>query len=518
MSDDQWPGVPAEQWPGTPSAGGETPSGPTPQQGYDWGDIAKSAGRGLVKGAIGVAGFPGDVSNLVGKGVKAVGSAVGLPEPSAESEKQAQRLPTSAGIQEGVEKVTGPLGEAKTTPGKYAESVGEFIPASLAGGENLMPKMLSAIAGGTGAEFLDEQTQNMPYARLVGGFLGALSPGVAAKAITPMSIPAHRQGYVDSLRAEGVEPTAGQVTGRRPLQYMESHWGESPLASQKAAETLQKPLEQFTRAALARVGVTADRATPEVIDKAFGRIGKQFDDLSARNSAPVDQQYIQDLFKARSEYDHLFVDPLRKPVVESVVDHAVNQLVKTGKMDGTQYKALRSRIERMRRDNQKDPEVSMFLGEVRDSMDNLMERGIKANNPADLGAWKEVRRQYRNMLPIEGAVTGAETKDLISPAKLRQGVVKQDRRGYARGKGDYGELAKSGNVVLESLPQSGTAPRQLTSSGILHQIGTGAAGTALMSPAVQAYLKNQALAGVRTPGARSALTSAGIAANVGGDQ
>jgi hypothetical protein len=482
-------------------------------------DAVKSAGRGFVKGAIGVAGLPGDVSELVGKGVKAVGSAMGLPEPSPEDEARAQRLPTSTGIQKGVEKVIGrPLGRPETAAGKYAESIGEFIPASLAGGENLIPKMLSAIAGGTGAEFFDEQTSGMPYARLVGGFLGALSPAAAAKAISPMSVPASRQAYVDRLRSEGVEPTAGQVTGRRPLQYMESHWGESPLASQKASETLQKPLEQFTRAALARVGVTADRATPEIIDKAFTRIGKQFDDLSSRNNAKLDSTYMMDLFQARQDYNHLFLDPLRKPVVEDVIDHAVNQVTKSGIMDGPQYKALRSKIERMRRNNSRDPETSMFLAQVRDAMDGVMERSIAANNPADLGAWKEVRRQYRNMLPIENAVTGAETKDLITPAKLRQGVVSQDRRGYARGKGDYGELAKAGNVVLETLPQSGTAPRQLTSSGVLHQIGTGVAGSALMSPAVQGYLKNQVAAGVNAPGGISSLVRSGIAADVGGDQ
>ena len=54
-----------------------------------------------------------------------------------------------------------------------------------------------------------------------------------------------------------------------------------------------------------------------------------------------------------------------------------------------------------------DFQVKKFLGSVQDSLDGLMERSIQANNPADLGAFKEVRNQYRNFLVLQKAATGA---------------------------------------------------------------------------------------------------------------
>ena len=120
------------------------------------GDVARSFGRGVAKGAIGVAGLPGDVGRLVGRGVHAAGSAVGLPEPPPEA-MDLPLIPSSEQVQRGVEKATGKFGEPATEAGRWAQSIGEFVPGSVLtpGGTGMLSKLGvkagSALAGGAGA-------------------------------------------------------------------------------------------------------------------------------------------------------------------------------------------------------------------------------------------------------------------------------------------------------------------------------------------------------------------------------
>ena len=71
------------------------------------GDVASSFGRGVAKGAIGLAGLPGDVSNLVGRGVEKAGEFFGAAPREV---PQLGGLPSSGDITGAVEGVTGKFG------------------------------------------------------------------------------------------------------------------------------------------------------------------------------------------------------------------------------------------------------------------------------------------------------------------------------------------------------------------------------------------------------------------------
>ena len=134
-------------------------------------------------------------------------------------------------------------------------------------------------------------------------------------------------------------------------------------------------------------------------------------------------------------------------------------------------------------------------------------------------ASRAICRAFDDPIPDSGPAvclhTGAGSavaEGLISPSQLRNAVVQQDRRGYARGHGDFSDLARAAEAIMKPLPQSGTAPRQFfqrLASGIGAVLGgataglpgaaagfaaPAAAGRLLMSRPVQAYLGNQALA------------------------
>lgn len=470
-------------------------------------DFIKSVPRGAVKGFM---GFASDV----GRGMQDPMMFPGGPV----------ELPDAEGSARAIESVTGPMHAPEGTGGKYGERVGEFLgnPIGYVGPGGFGAKVLSGIGAGLGSEAASQLTKGsslQPYAEVGGAMLGAKAPFAGARAITPLPIAPERQAMVNTLRAEGIEPTAGQVTGRKALKYAESVLGDSPGAGGSTQATNERVLEQFTKATLKRIGVDETRATPEVIDKAHARIGSEFDRLMAAHDAdlrgPNGQTLVQDLIKAERDYQDIVPESMRVPLIENTVNDMITKLIKSPTLSGEEYKVLRSRLDKVRRGT-KDVEVKGTVADFQEALDNAMERSMQAAGSRDVGKWQQARRDWRNLLVIEGAQTGAgETaaSGLISPAKLRQGAVSQGRSAYARGKGDFADLARSGEAVLSPLPQSGTGPRVFTQAipaaigaAVGHGAGFGDVGPAiagamapavvgrgLMSGPVQAYLKNQGL-------------------------
>ena len=172
----------------------------------------------------------------------------------------------------------------------------------------------------------------------------------------------------------------------------------------------------------------------------------------------------------------------------------------------------------------RDPRTEHAVYELQRILDDAAEGYLRAMNPQMEQTWRQARTQYRNMLAIERAATAAGENaalGLISPAALRNATVSlQGRRNYARGNGDFAELARAGEALLKPLPQSGTNPRAMASAGgaalgsamfgvagaaggaLAPMAGQAILGRATMSPLMQQYLANQLMAGTRNmPGA-----------------
>jgi hypothetical protein len=305
------------------------------------------------------------------------------------------------------------------------------------------------------------------------------------------------------------------------LQWFEQSLGDIPGAGRRAATAAEATGEGFTRAILRRAGENAPRATPEVIDNAFTRIGDDFDRLAARNTMRPDTRFGRDMRASIDEYRGLVSPPNRAPVIDNFEAEIGTALARNrGAIPGDTYQSLRSRLERAARAAKAQPEVADTLRDMRLALDAAMERSMQRTGSRDLGAWQQARRQYRNMLVIEKAATGAgenAAMGVISPPQLRQATVAMGRRAYARGRGDFADLARAGEAVLRQLPQSGTAPRAYVQGlpaaggaalGAMFGGPVGAAagalgamaapplaGRLLMSRPVQAYLGNQALPG-----------------------
>lgn len=429
-------------------------------------DTAKGVGAGLAQGAASMISAPAQVGNWLGEKVSGgVDRMLGYsPEEIAARRSQAQS--TERQYQQGSvlpdqANVRGPEFQAQSLPGQYAQTVAQFLPGTVIGGPAGMgAKLLGATAGGLGSETAGQATKDTayePYARLAGGLLGGVAPAMGRRLVTPLPVSKERAGLLQVLKKEGVPLTGGQASGRQGLRYAESELGGG-----KIAKLMEEQGEAFTKAALKRVGTSASRATPEVIDKTFDRVGGEFNRLSANNRLIADPQIAQDLTQAAVDYGSIVAPNARAPVVEKMINDTLNLLTNQGFMAGKTYQHHTSRLRTIAR-NTKDPELKSAVNNIVNALDSGMERTIAQYNPGDLGAWKLARKEYRNLMVIEQAATAAGEKaaeGLISPSALRNATIqKHGRRNYARGSDDFADLARAGEATMKPLPQSGTAPR-----------------------------------------------------------
>jgi hypothetical protein len=168
-------------------------------------DVAKSGGVGLGRGAIGLAGFVGDMSDLGATGMekveelanKYIGDQLGFPriQRGDRSQSVLNNIPTSRSITKAVEEnVTGEFYKPQTTAGEYARTVGEFIPGALAGPGGMVRNTLAfGVVPGLASEAAGQATKGTavePYARagaalVTGGVAGVASaPGNVAGSVS----------------------------------------------------------------------------------------------------------------------------------------------------------------------------------------------------------------------------------------------------------------------------------------------------------------------------------------------
>jgi hypothetical protein len=518
-----------------------TPSVPEMSWGETAADVGKSAGIGLAQGVLGLGTLPGNIEQLGRMGINKVAELFGYDAPVSND----AALPTYGDAKGAVENMVGSkFYEPQSTAGEYARTIGEFAPMAATGGAGMVGRAASVVAPALMSETAGQVTKGTPYepyARVA----GALAGGAVPRAITPVAADASRTAMVRELEKHGVTAlTAGQKTGSKPLRWMEAVTQDTPLAGGKAAQLQVKQQEQFTKAALRLAGVkNASRASTDVIDGAFTDLGRKFEHLANTTSMRVDKRLSKEMSDAITDYNALVPEVSRAPYVQQLV-HDIMTMSAGKPLPGNVYGAVRSRLERMRRSSQADPQLAGAEGvltRMRDALDDAMERsmpGPRANE------WKKTRGEYRHLLGIEKAIAGAGENTalgLISPSQLRTAMKTLGTRTYVRGKDELGNLARAGEAIMKPLPQSGTGPRtaaQNVMSGMGAVVGgsvgsvpgavvgafapmvaQGAFGRALMSGPMQKYLANQRAAPVineRASAAAKALVAPQMFAEHGG--
>ena len=432
-------------------------------------DIARSIPTGLRAGVelgLGTAGSSRELEQGI---LEAAGVPSGVRTAARFLNPVTAFAPSTQEIQNLTNRLIGQPRQPETVAGEFARTAGEFAPAALfpparVGGAartgiQAGRRILQALIPAFGSEAAGQAARRTvpqlePAARVAGALGGAVAPGLARRAVTPLPTSPERQRLVQTLARERVPVTAGQATGRQQLQRVERQFGGGA-----AQRLLEQQGEAFTAAALNRAGIKARRATPEALNKGLTDIGNEFDRLSAGNSLVADSQFADDIVSNLDEYQSTVARANQAPIVEKLSLEAIEKAQRG--MSGVEYKKLASNLRRRIRKSGQDPDRQEALIGLSSALDDAMERSIAVSNPADLGAWREARRLYRNFLVIERAATGpgaAAAEGIISPSQLRTAVVsKQGRRGFGLEQGDFAELARAGEGVLRAPSTSGTA-------------------------------------------------------------
>lgn len=186
----------------------QTPQSETPST-FD--DVIKSGASGFARGALDLIGLPATIQNAFDNSLSAI-TGIKAPPPSplsGNSLRAAAERATSGATEY----------QPQTTPGKFAGSAGEAIPASLLGPENvLMNAVKFGVVPGLASEAAGQLTAGAPiepYARVGAALLspvaaegiirGAATAGNKLSALTPRG--AASANLTDALSASGMAPS-----------------------------------------------------------------------------------------------------------------------------------------------------------------------------------------------------------------------------------------------------------------------------------------------------------------------
>ena len=321
-------------------------------------DVAKSFPAGIARGAIGLAGMPGDVRDI---------ALSALPKPPApqpapsglygkvvsalEGARNALELPTSAGIQNKVKSGAGPLYEPQTTAGKYAQTAGEFLPAAAGGEGSIGSRLLKMVAIPSAAsEAAGELTQGTaaePYARIGAAFAAPAITGIRLPAAAATSTPR----AVENIAGVDVPLSAGQRSGDTTQQILEnaSLRGARGQPAQQVADQFfnqqQAPAIETARGA---IGQGLDRFGQNVVDnpqEAGELVGERVGDI-ARNTKQEVRNLYDEAFAYPGEFhagtfegigqkikgdlslsrDPVIVDDVTTPVASRAIQHIDNTI------------------------------------------------------------------------------------------------------------------------------------------------------------------------------------------------
>lgn len=319
----------------------------------------------------------------------------------------------------------------------------------------------------------------------VGAGAGVVGQGVGnmiGRAIRPIQpvVDAERQRLAALAATQGIPLSIGQQTGSRPMQVTESVLENLPFSSGPALAAKQTQSDAYNTAVLGTAGINANRATPTVLAGQKSAVGGELGNIAGRNSLDFNTTLINRLPQIAADA-RTRLTPNAATEVEGTIDRILSQVDQTGSMLGTNYQGWREPLRAMNDGSAQ----GRYYGQIRAALDDA----FRAQLPGQEGQrFRELSQQYGNVKTIADAMggAGAGTKiGNISPAQLESSLTKNvGREGKALGRGGpLNDLVGVGRqFISESVPNSGTAQRQMIQSLLTTSGGTGlGAGVAAAS-------------------------------------
>lgn len=280
------------------------------------GDIARSGLSGVRKGVESGLGIFGDVRDLMGGLGAWLAGKAGFSEADQDFVRSGKifansplgNIPDTATIRQGTEAVIGKPHEPQTAAGEYAQTIGEFAPAAVAGPGGVVRKAATAIVPAVASETAGQLTKGTPYeqyaraaAALTAGVptaffgRGGTSAAAVSRAMegsTPQQINQAERLFQDAqaagtpiTRFEAIQQVTGNATRAGDIQrVVEGQGGLRDFFSGRPQQVEQTARGQFDTIAPASqapstIGPTVGREAEGVVNDVRGAINNATEPL-----------------------------------------------------------------------------------------------------------------------------------------------------------------------------------------------------------------------------------------------
>lgn len=429
-------------------------------------DVLRAPGQAITAGVNAVAGTNIPQGYSSADILTGASNAIGLPTPETETERQV------AGISEA-------LGNVATGYGIGRQIATSAIPAVSTIGRALSTQPFTQAASAATGAYVAEDTDS-PLLGMAASLATPLAIAGARRVVTPVpnvNSPG-RQALVDGAERRGIDLTAGQATGSRFLQNVESQFEQLPFTSGPQRAIRENQGRQFIQSAMREAGEVADDTSPATINAARDRIGQTIGTIANRNTLRFTPQLDNELTQIEDSLRFIPVEaagPVRARIEQlrgMASPSAAPGVPPT--VPGASYRMLDSALGRSIRSTS-NGDLRSALGDLRERLRTAMDASI---SPADAADWQQARRQYANLMVIAnaaGRAGGGAAEGIMSPVALRQALDSSTGGGYVYGRGDLNELARMGQALLRPPADSGTAGRTYARDILTGSLGIGGA-------------------------------------------
>ncbi|NBW77356.1 MAG: hypothetical protein EBR34_16420, partial [Sphingomonadaceae bacterium] len=204
----------------------------------------------------------------------------------------------------------------------------------------------------------------------------------------------------------GIPLRAGQIADSRLLRAGDSEMSSMLFGGNAGSNRAIQ--EGYNRAAGKLMGEDATRLTPEVIDRAYVRIGDTMDSLYPRlgiNSQVASNELLGKLATIESEAKAAIAPEGAHPIVTQIGNILDKASANNGAIPGEIYHSLIKRGSPLDRATQNiDPDVRYYARQVRNALDDAVEISLPAGSPA-LAQFREAKAQYRALKQVQESLT-----------------------------------------------------------------------------------------------------------------
>lgn len=302
----------------------------------------------------------------------------------------------------------------------------------------------------------------------VGAGLGAAGQGVARTlgkvATGPKNVltPAEQE-LARKAEEQGIALTAGQKTGNKFLQTVESQMERMPATSAKATEQKLAQSREFTTALNRQMGAEADNIGEDVMSATRKRLGDNYEEIFKDAKIDLNREPVLAKLSEVADEAKRFLPDGDAKIVLNRIDEILEK-TKDGLVEGKAYQKWRSSA------TSKNGDVNNYLKQAKKAVDDAAAESL---GPETMAKYAKTNEQYKAMKTLQ-PLAAESASGLASPGRVMGRVKSQYPNMAFGGAGEMGDLAKIGSrFVRDQTPDSGTSQRALAQALMTGGAGTG---------------------------------------------